>query len=242
MIRFENLTLGYGNRTLIESLTGDISRGQLTALVGRNGTGKSTLLRAIATLGEHSKGEILIDGAPITEYTKASIISKIGIVPQKAMLFSGSIADNLRFGNENATEEEMMRAIETAQAIDVVTSKGGLGAKVEGGGKNFSGGQRQRLTIARALVKNPEILILDDSTSALDYSTDMKLRQAIRNLDDDTTVFIISQRTSSVMYADSIIVLDDGKVVGIGKHEELLVTSEVYREIYESQFGKEAAV
>ena len=243
-VEFRGVALKYANASenSLEGVSFKARRGETVGIIGGTGSGKTTLINLIPRFYDATEGEVLIDGAPIAEYTKESIISKIGIVPQRAMLFSGSIADNLRFGNENATEEEMMKAIDVAQARDVVDSKGGLSARVEGGGKNFSGGQRQRLTVARALVKKPEILILDDSTSALDYSTDMKLRRAIRELDGDTTVFIISQRTSSVMHADQIIVLDDGKVVGHGTHEELLKSSEVYREIYESQFGKEAAV
>lgn len=243
-VEFRDVALKYTNASenSVEGVSFKVRRGETVGIIGGTGSGKTTLINLIPRFYDATEGELLIDGAPISEYTKESIIAKIGIVPQRAMLFSGTIADNLRFGNENATEEEMMKAIEIAQASDVVEAKGGLFAKVEGGGKNFSGGQRQRLTIARALVKNPEILILDDSTSALDYSTDMKLRHAIRELRGDTTVFIISQRTSSVMHADNIIVLDDGKVVGMGKHDELLANSDVYREIYESQFGKEAAV
>lgn len=243
-VEFRGVALKYSNASenSVEGVSFKARRGETVGIIGGTGSGKTTLINLIPRFYDATEGEVLIDGSPIGEYTKNSIISKIGIVPQKAMLFSGTIADNLRFGNESATEEEMLKAIETAQATDVVEDKGGLCARVEGGGKNFSGGQRQRLTIARALVKKPEILILDDSTSALDYSTDMKLRRAIRELDGDTTVFIISQRTSSVMHADNIIVLDDGKVCGMGRHDELLSSCEVYREIYESQFGKETAV
>ena len=160
----------------------------------------------------------------------------IGIVPQKAVLFAGSVRDNMRWGNEDATDEEIMSAIKTAQAYDVVSDKGGLDARIEQGGKDLSGGQRQRLTIARALVKHPDILILDDSSSALDFATDAALRRAIREASGDTTVFIVSQRASSIMHADKIIVLDDGRTVGIGTHDELIKTSEVYKEIYASQF------
>ena len=162
---------------------------------------------------------------------------KIGIVPQKAVLFKGTIRENMLWGNENATDEEILSAVKTAQALDVVEGKGGLDAIVEQGGRNLSGGQKQRLTIARALVRRPEILILDDSASALDYATDAALRQAIRGI-DDTTVFIVSQRASSVMYSDKIIVLDDGETVGIGTHEELLESCPVYHEIYATQFGE----
>ena len=167
---------------------------------------------------------------------------KCGVVPQKAVLFKGTIRENLKWGNENATDEELMSAVEAAQALDVIKSKtGGLDEAVEQGGRNFSGGQRQRLTIARALVKKPEILILDDSASALDYATDANLRKSIKNLDYKPTVFIVSQRTSSIRYADKIIVLDGGKMVGAGTHDELLKTCDVYREIHFSQYGKEEA-
>ena len=164
---------------------------------------------------------------------------KVGIVMQKAVLFKGSIEENLRWGKKDATEAEIEEAISVAQATDVVASKGGLTAIIEQGGKNLSGGQRQRLTIARALVKKPEILILDDSTSALDFATDAKLRKAIKELEYRPTVVIVSQRASSVQYADLIIVLDDGKLVGKGTHEELLENCKVYQEIYYSQFKKE---
>ncbi len=243
-VEFKNVALKYANASenSIEGVSFTARHGETIGIIGGTGSGKTTLINLIPRFYDATEGEILIDGSPIAEYTKDALISKIGIVPQKAVLFSGTIKDNLCFGNADATEEEMEKAIDTAQARDVVESKGGLSAKVEGGGKNFSGGQRQRLTIARALVKKADVLILDDSTSALDYSTDMKLRQAIRQLDGNPTVFIISQRASSVMNADKIIVLDDGRVDRIGTHDELLSSSEVYKEIYESQFGKEAAI
>ena len=243
-VEFKNVALKYSNaqENSIEGVSFKARHGETVGIIGGTGSGKTTLINLIPRFYDATEGEIFIDGAPVTEYTKEALISKIGIVPQKAVLFSGTIKDNLCFGNADATEEEMAKAIDAAQARDVVDSKGGLCAKVEGGGKNFSGGQRQRLTIARALVKKSEILILDDSTSALDYSTDMKLRRAISQLDGSPTVFIISQRASSVMNADKIIVLDDGRVDAIGTHDELLSSSEVYKEIYESQFGKEAAV
>ena len=180
-------------------------------------------------------------GVPVSEYSKEAITSMVSIVPQRAVLFSGSIGDNMRWGAPNATDEEIFRALKIAQAEDFVLEKGGLDARVEAGGKNFSGGQRQRLTIARALVKKPEILILDDSASALDFATDAALRKSLRTL-SDTTVFIVSQRASSVMAADSILVLDDGKCVDAVTHDELLARSPIYREIYESQFKKEESV
>ena len=183
-------------------------------------------------------GDITVDGRSIKEYTKSALTDRIGIVPQKAVLISGTVRDNLQFGGE-CSENDMYEALEIAQAYDFIAEKGGLDARVEAGGKNFSGGQRQRLTIARAIAKKPSILILDDSASALDYATDARLRSAIKDAERDTTVFIVSQRTSSVRHADKIVVLDDGAIVGIGTHSELLASSEVYREIYDSQFGRE---
>ena len=165
----------------------------------------------------------------------------IAVVPQNDYLFSGTIRDNIKFGKNDATDEEILRAIDIAQGSDIVEAKGGLDAHIEQGGKNLSGGQRQRLTIARAVVKGAKILILDDSASALDYATDAKLRSAIKESTDDTLVFIVSQRASSVMHADKILVLDDGECVATGTHEELLESSEVYREIYETQFGTEVS-
>ena len=181
-----------------------------------------------------------VNGIDVREYPLEKIRSMVGIVMQKAVLFQGTIRENLLWGNENASEEELEEAIRTAQAEDIVFgAKGGLDTAVEQEGRNFSGGQKQRLTIARALVRKPEILILDDSSSALDFATDAKLRQAIAGLSGDMTVFIVSQRTSSIQNADKIIVLDDGEMVGIGTHEELLESCEVYQETYYSQFPKE---
>ena len=180
-----------------------------------------------------------VEGRDVREYTLEDLRSRIGMVLQKAVLFKGTIRENMRWGNENATDEEIMQALEIAQAKEFVDKKeGGLDFLVEQGGKNLSGGQRQRLTIARAIVKKPDILILDDSASALDFATDAKLRMAIRDMENRATVFIVSQRAASIMYADKIIVLDDGQVVGMGTHEELLAGCEVYQEIYYSQFKK----
>ena len=243
-VEFKNVALKYAKagENSIEGINLAVRHGETIGIIGGTGSGKTSLINLIPRFYDATEGEILIDGAPIKEYTKDSLISKIGIVPQKAMLFSGTIADNLRWGKSDATEEEMLRAIEIAQAADVVEAKGGLDARVEGGGKNFSGGQRQRLTIARAIVGNPKILILDDSASALDYATDARLRRSIREMGGNTTVFIVSQRASSVMHADKIVVLDDGVAVAQGSHDELLKSSDVYREIYESQFGEEVVV
>ncbi|MDY3774929.1 MAG: ABC transporter ATP-binding protein, partial [Eubacterium sp.] len=187
-----------------------------------------------------TKGKIWMDGRLISDYSLEELRKKIGIVPQKAVLFSGSIRSNMKWGKEEATEEEIWNALSVAQAKEFVEKKENqLDAKVEQGGRNFSGGQRQRLTIARALVKNPEILILDDSSSALDYATDAALREGLRKSFPDTTTFIVSQRAASILHADRILVLEDGKVVGNGTHESLLKSCDVYQEIYESQFGKE---
>ena len=187
-------------------------------------------------------GEILIDGVNVNAISDEVLRDKCGIVPQRAVLFEGTVRENMQWGLNTATDEEIFAAIETAQASDVIKSKdGGLDEKVEQGGKNFSGGQRQRLTIARALVKKPEILILDDSASALDYATDARLRQSLKSLDYNPTVFIVSQRTSSIRHADKIIVLDGGKMVGLGTHEELLKSCDLYCEIHYSQFEKEGA-
>ena len=187
-----------------------------------------------------SAGEVLIGGRDVKSFEIPELRERIGIVPQKAVLFKGSIRDNMRWGKDDATDDEILAAAKTAQAADVIESKGGLDFEIEQGGKNLSGGQRQRFTIARALVRKPEILILDDSASALDFATDAALRRSIREMDTNPTVFIVSQRTSSIQHADKIIVLDDGKIAGIGKHDELLNNCPVYSEIYNSQFKKEA--
>ena len=185
---------------------------------------------------------MLIDGVSAADYRLDALRQKVGVVPQKAVLFKGTVRDNMKWRDKNARDEEIMRALELAQAKDIIEKKeNGLDSEVEQGGQNFSGGQRQRLTIARALVGEPEILILDDSASALDFATDAALRKALKTL-KNTTVFIVSQRTSSIMHADKIIVLDDGRTAGTGTHAELLETCAVYREIYESQFRKEGAV
>ena len=240
-VEFSGVALKY-NPSAEPSLT-DISfkvkKGETVGIIGGTGSGKTTLVNLIPRFYDASEGKVFVDGADVKTYKAEGLLSLIGIVPQNAVLFSGSVRDNMRWGNSDATDEEIYEALEIAQAKNVVLEKGGLDFEIEEGGKNLSGGQRQRLTIARALVKKPKILILDDSSSALDYATDASLRMAIKNTQKDTTVFIVSQRASSIMYADKIIVLDDGEAVGIGTHDELLSTSDVYREIYNSQYKKE---
>ena len=226
----------------LEHISFKVEAGKTVGIIGGTGSGKTTLVNLIPRLYDAASGEVLIDGRPAGEYDMDSLKHAIGIVPQKAVLFKGSIRDNLRWGNENATDEELWAALETAQAAEVVRGKeGGLDAPVEQGGVNFSGGQRQRLTIARALVRKPAILILDDSASALDYATDAKLRMAVRAMENPPTTFIVSQRAASVRYADEILVLDDGELAGQGSHEELLKSCAVYQEIYYSQFPGEVA-
>ena len=240
-IVFSDVSLKYSGAAE-ESLTGisfTARRGETIGIIGGTGSGKSSLVNLIPRFYDAESGSVTIDGKNIKSFTKDSLREKIGIVPQKAVLFRGTIRENMAWGNKNASDEDMIRAINAAQGGVILADKGGLDAHVEQGGKNFSGGQRQRLTIARALVKSPDVLILDDSASALDYATEAALRSSIRDYAKDTTLFIVSQRASSIMHADKIIVLDDGDAVAIGKHEELLTTSPLYREIYETQFGKE---
>jgi ABC-type multidrug transport system fused ATPase/permease subunit len=216
--------------------------GQTIGIIGGTGSGKTTLINLIPRLYDAAGGSVLLDGIPVQEYEMNFLRSQIGIVPQKAVLFKGTVRQNLLWGNENASDDDLWAALEVAQGREVVKDKEGeLDATVEQGGVNFSGGQRQRLTIARALVRKPRILILDDSASALDYATDANLRMAIRNMENPPTTFIVSQRAASVRYADEILVLEDGELAGQGTHEELLQTCAVYQEIYYSQFPKEVA-
>lgn len=240
-VRFEHVSLTYQGAG-DESLT-DISftamKGQTIGVIGGTGSGKSSLVNLIPRFYDATKGEIFIFGEPIKNWGKEDIRRRVGNVVQRAQLFAGTIKSNLLWGNQGATEEQLWNALEIAQAAEVVRGKElGLMEPVEQGGRNFSGGQKQRLTIARALVSNPDILILDDSASALDFATDAALRKALATLPEDLTVFIVSQRTSSIQHADQILVLNDGELVGAGTHEELLKTCEVYREIHESQFKK----
>lgn len=222
----------------LENLSFKAKWGDTVGVIGGTGSGKSSLVNLIPAFYKAEGGEVLVDGREVSEYAPTALRGMIGICPQRAVLFHGTIRENLLWGNAEATDGELNEAIKVAQATDVVADKGGLDAVVEEGGKNFSGGQRQRLTIARALVGSPKILILDDSASALDFATDASLRAAIKAMKGRQTVFIVSQRASSVMGADKIIVLDDGAPVGIGTHEELMESCEIYREIYYTQFEK----
>ena len=240
-VEFSHVCLTYAQAGE-ESLTDidfTVKKGETIGVIGGTGSGKSSVVNLIPRFYDATKGSVKVEGRDVREYTLEDLRSRIGMVLQKAVLFKGTIRENMRWGNENATDEEIMQALEIAQAKEFVDKKeGGLDFLVEQGGKNLSGGQRQRLTIARAIVKKPDILILDDSASALDFATDAKLRMAIRDMENRATVFIVSQRAASIMYADKIIVLDDGQVVSMGTHEELLAGCEVYQEIYYSQFKK----
>ena len=244
-IEFNNVSMRYQG-DMEDSLKGldiKIKRGERIGVIGGTGSGKSTLINLIPRFYDVREGSVVIDGRNVKEYRLDALRERIGIVPQKAVLFQGTIRDNIRWGKENATDEEIYEALTIAQAKEIVDGKEkGLDEVVSQGGKNFSGGQKQRLTIARALVRKPEILILDDSASALDFLTDKKLRGAIASMDNPPTTFIVSQRASSVLGCDRIIVLDDGKVAGIGSSDELLIKCETYREIYDSQYKKEGAV
>ncbi len=240
-VEFRNVSMRYKGAGA-DTLTGidfKAKPGDTIGIIGGTGSGKSSVVNLIPRFYDVTEGQVMVDGMDVREYKITDLRDKIGIVPQKAVLFAGTVRSNLAWGKEDATEEEMQQALSVAQAAEVVDKKDGkLDAEVEQGGRNFSGGQKQRLTIARALVKQPEILIMDDSSSALDYATDAKLRQAIHNMPNRPTVFIVSQRAASIMYADKIIVLDDGTVAGTGTHEELLKDCSVYQEIYYSQFKR----
>jgi len=242
-VEFRNVGLRYKNaqEEALTNINLSVRRGEVVGIIGGTGSGKSSLVNLIPRFYDATSGEVLVDGINVKDYPLRSLRDKIGIVPQKAVLFRGTIRENLLLGSKNATDREIMDAVEIAQASDVVAKKeNGLDFIIDQGGKNLSGGQRQRLTIARALVKKPKILILDDSASALDYATDAALHKALRRLTGSMTIFIVSQRTSSIRFADKIVVLDDGQVAGIGRHDELLESCDVYREIYDSQFRKEA--
>lgn len=242
IVEFDHVGLTYAGAGA-ESLT-DIHfkamKGQTIGIIGGTGSGKSSLVNLIPGFYKATSGQVLVDGLDVKEYDPEALRGRIGMVLQKAVLFKGTIRENLLWGNADATDEELYRALDIAQAREIVDGKkNGLDSLVAQGGQNLSGGQKQRLTIARAIVRHPDILILDDSASALDFTTDAKLRKAIREI-DDMTVFIVSQRASSIQYADQIVVLDDGEIAGIGTHAELLTSCTVYQEIYYSQFPKEA--
>lgn len=243
-VQFEHVCLTYQNAG-DESLTNlnfSVKKGQTVGIIGGTGSGKSSLVHLIARYYDASKGRVLVNGTDVREYPLNDIRHKVGMVMQKAVLFQGTLRENLKWGKEDASDEEMWHALELAQAKEFVLKKeGGLDFQISQGGKNLSGGQKQRLTIARAIIRKPEILILDDSASALDFATDARLRAAIKSIGGEMTVFIVSQRTSSIQYADQILVLDDGTLVGNGTHEELLQNCSVYQEIYYSQFPKQEA-
>lgn len=240
-VDFESVSMKYheSGEEALTDITFHAKKGDTIGVIGGTGSGKTTLVHLIPRFYDITEGSVRVDGVDVRDYDVTKLRDKIGIVMQKAVLFKGSIRENLLWGNENASDEELWQALKISQAEEFVLQKeGGLDAPIEQEGRNLSGGQKQRLSIARALVKKPEILILDDSASALDYATDAKLRKAIREMPDETTVFIVSQRASSLMHADLIIVLDDGCVAAMGKHEQLLKSCEVYQEIYYSQFEK----
>ena len=240
-VEFKHVSLTYagaGSEALTD-ISFSVKKGETMGIIGGTGSGKTSIVNLIPRFYDATKGGVFVDGRNVKGYTKDALREKVGIVPQKAALFAGTIAENLRWGKKEASEEELWRALEISQAKEFVEKKeGGLNADVLQGGKNLSGGQRQRLTIARALVRRPEILILDDSASALDFATDAALRRALRTMDGAPAVFIVSQRTSSMRHADKILVLEDGHMAGLGTHEELLKTCPVYQEIHYSQFDK----
>lgn len=241
-VEFRNVGLTYRGAGA-ESLSGlnlKVKPGETIGIIGGTGSGKTSVINLIPRYYDATEGEVLVDGINVKDYPMEVLRDKVGMVMQKAVLFKGTIRENLLWGRADATDEELFEALEIAQAKEFVDTKDGkLSAPITQGGKNLSGGQKQRLTIARALVRKPEILVLDDSASALDYATDAKLRRALREMKEKLTVFIVSQRAASIMHADQIVVLDDGRIAGIGRHKELLANCEVYKEIYYSQFKKE---
>lgn len=245
VVCFDHVSMRYegDSEDSLSDIDFSVKRGEKIGIIGGTGSGKSSLINLIPRFYDVNSGKLLFDGRNVKDYSLEALRERIGIVPQKAVLFHGTIRDNLRWGKSDATDEELYEALKIAQAKEIVDGKeGGLDYMVAQGGKNFSGGQKQRLTIARALVRKPEILILDDSASALDYLTDKNLRQAIADMENAPTTFIVSQRTSAVLSCDKIVVLDNGQVVGIGNHNELMENCELYKEIYDSQFKKEGAV
>lgn len=236
---FNQVSLTYSDAgdASLSNISFEAKPGQVVGIIGGTGSGKSSLVNLIPRFYDTTAGEVLIDGINVRDYGRAQLTSKVGVVPQKAVLFAGTVRDNMKWGNENASDEDIWQALATAQAKEVVEGKeGNLNFILEQNGQNLSGGQKQRLTIARALVKKPEILIMDDSASALDFATDAALRKALRKMEGSTTTFIVSQRTSSIMQADIILVLNDGMLAGKGTHEELMKSCEIYQEIFYSQF------
>jgi ABC-type multidrug transport system, ATPase and permease components len=241
-IVFDHVSLTYsgGGDESLTDINFTVQKGETIGIIGGTGSGKTSVVNLIPRFYDATRGRVMIDGFNVKDYEITSLREKIGIVPQKAVLFKGTIKENLLWGNENATAEDLEKALEISQAKEFVdTKEGRLDFPIAQGGKNLSGGQKQRLTIARAIVRNPQILILDDSASALDFATDAKLRQAVKGMKDDMSVIIVSQRASSIQYADKIIVMDDGKMAGIGTHDQLLAENKIYQEIYYSQFPKE---
>lgn len=243
-VSFQNVSFSYqgSKEESLSDISFDAAPGEIIGVIGGTGSGKSTLVNLIPRFYDVTKGQVLVNGTDVRAQSLSKLRGQIGVVPQKAVLFKGTIRDNMRWGKEDASDQEIEEALETAQALEVVKSRGnGLDAMIFQGGKNLSGGQRQRLTIARALVRKPQILILDDSSSALDFATDARLRKALRERTGGAAVFLVSQRASALRHADQILVLDDGRLAGKGKHEELLETCPVYREICLSQLSGEEA-
>lgn len=240
-VDFDNVSLKYkdASENSLENISFIAEKGSVIGIIGGTGSGKTSLVSLIPHFYDATGGKVLVNGMDVKSYSDDDLRQRIGFVLQKAALFKGTVRDNLKWGNENATDDEMLTALKKAQVLDTVLDKGGLDAAIEQNGSNLSGGQKQRLSVARALVRKPDILILDDSSSALDYATEAAMRKEILNLDYNPTVFIVSQRASSVMSADKIIVLDDGSVCGVGNHNQLLEQCDVYKEIYTSQFGEE---
>ena len=238
---FDQVSFSYpqAGAEAISNISFVANRGETIGIIGGTGCGKSTIAQLIPRYYDVQSGKVCVNGVNVKDYPQGELVVKVGMIPQKAVLFEGTIRENMQWGKEDATDEEIWHALEIAQAADVVRSKNGLDAMIEQNGRNLSGGQKQRLTIARALLKNPEILIMDDSASALDFATDLKLRRAIHHLGNQMTVFIVSQRASTVRAANQILVLDDGNLVGKGTHDELMENCKVYQEIYYSQFPEE---
>ena len=240
-VEFKNVSFGYegAEEYAISNISFVAKPGEVTAIIGGTGSGKSSILNMIPRFYDAAKGEVLVDGVNVRDMNQQELRSKIGYVPQKAVLFTGTIRDNILYGKEDATDEEVRHALEIAQATDFVSKmKEGIESPISQGGTNVSGGQKQRLSIARAIVRKPEIYLFDDSFSALDFKTDAQLRAALKKETKDSTVIIVAQRVSTVMDATRILVMDEGHVVGMGTHEELLQTNEIYQQIVESQLKK----